>query len=1261
MKWLRYLAWLGIVLCGLVLALLSPWGTRLTIHLADLAMPQLEIEQVSGSLFSELVLGRSRFEQDGMTVDTRELMINMQWSCLFDLDLCLEQVKIKSISIRLQPQPTIEPENSTETPELIELPLKVSVNKLIVGQFTLEIPETLKLTWKQLSTQFSMEERLHVRQLTLLNPILELPVTAPSSDAEPLDFKQIAHWQYQPVELQNWTVPLNAMVDRLEVRDFELRQPQTVLSVTELNSALQLENNHLTVEHLDLLSPPYQAQLKGTLRQNYQHDLALTLEAFSAAPFSGKVELTLVGNLDNTALKADISGDLEAKLVGNVSPSDPMLPISLSSEWQALDWSMGGDKVSIKAGHFSLSGDLNDYRLTLSSGLSSDSIPPLTADLNALARPNRVQVETLEVHTLSGLAQLNGTLTIDESAKWLGRVTLQDIQPQAKWPQFEGNISGEIPLEAQFYPQRTQLSVADLQLSGQWQNYPLDMSGQVDWNSEDGLNLPQFLLRSGDNRIEAVLTLDRQNNLSGNLKVDAPELAQLYPRLSGKINATLDLFGTAEQPGITTQMQLTNGKFNNLSLASAQLQGELIWDQVKPVSLDVEMSGLSLEGEPIEAVNLSLQGEAKQHQLSLDVKSQSVQFTTQLSGQLSEQSWDGVWQQGRFISLWGDYQLDSPDTAIHADWQQNQYQIGSHCWQDNIAALCVRQARYTLNQGEIDVYGEKLELLQILTAYVPQLKPMESDSKLNFTLQGKWLEAGNANARLDASLTPGTIKLPELAEPIRLQKWQLGLVASEQALQSTMELSTAQLGDLSSQISLRDWPEQELLNGSLSGQITISSLKLLPLRSFVPQLSELEGQIDGQLTISGKPAEPDLQGQLNVADLTLAGDALPTRVSRWNQTVDFNGKRATLEGTFYLGEGAGRSNGFVDWSDSPNGELRLQGEAFELDYRNTVRATFSPDIRVTANSDLIELKGKVDVLRARVKVKELPPDAAAPSEDTVIVNQPAVQQDASIPIKMDLTVNIDPQRQDQVKLDAFGLQTDLQGSMKIKQENDKLTGNGDLNLINGRYQAYGQDLQIRTGEILFNGPMDRPTLNIEAIRDPEKTADDVIAGIRVTGPAESPQVDIFSIPAMEQSEALSYLLQGKSLKAQGERPDDSLLASVLINAGLSGSENRFNRLGRKLGIEDLTLDTAGSGETTQIAVSGYIAPGVQLRYVVGVFDSVAQVALRYQLLPRLYVEAVKGAESAVDVYYQFSRGEAQTNESQEDEDQQPEDSEQRKD
>ncbi len=71
-------------------------------------------------------------------------------------------------------------------------------------------------------------------------------------------------------------------------------------------------------------------------------------------------------------------------------------------------------------------------------------------------------------------------------------------------------------------------------------------------------------------------------------------------------------------------------------------------------------------------------------------------------------------------------------------------------------------------------------------------------------------------------------------------------------------------------------------------------------------------------------------------------------------------------------------------------------------------------------------------------------------------------------------------------------------------------------------------------------------LNIEAIRNPDATEDDVIAGVRVTGSADQPKAEIFSDPVIWQG-ALSYLLRPGLSSGQS---DSAALTSMLIGMGL---------------------------------------------------------------------------------------------------------------
>jgi translocation and assembly module TamB len=173
---------------------------------------------------------------------------------------------------------------------------------------------------------------------------------------------------------------------------------------------------------------------------------------------------------------------------------------------------------------------------------------------------------------------------------------------------------------------------------------------------------------------------------------------------------------------------------------------------------------------------------------------------------------------------------------------------------------------------------------------------------------------------------------------------------------------------------------------------------------------------------------------------------------------------------------------------------------------------------------------------------------------------------------------------------------------------------------------------ISEGKILFNGPADQPYLAVTAIRNPDNTQDDVTAGVRVSGPADEPEVTIFSDPSMPQANALSYVLRGQDLDAESS---GDAMTTALIGLSLARSGKVVGEIGEAFGVQDLQLDTEGSGDDSQVTVSGYILPGLQVKYGMGIFESIGEFTVRYRIAKDLYVEAVSGADNALDVLYQF--------------------------
>ncbi len=70
-------------------------------------------------------------------------------------------------------------------------------------------------------------------------------------------------------------------------------------------------------------------------------------------------------------------------------------------------------------------------------------------------------------------------------------------------------------------------------------------------------------------------------------------------------------------------------------------------------------------------------------------------------------------------------------------------------------------------------------------------------------------------------------------------------------------------------------------------------------------------------------------------------------------------------------------------------------------------------------------------------------------------------------------------------------------------------------------------------------------------------------------------------------------------------------------------------LGDSVGISDLSLGTSGSGDDSQITVGANIAPEFSIEYGAGVFSTISEMKVRYELIPRLYLQDVSGINQTI--------------------------------
>lgn len=389
------------------------------------------------------------------------------------------------------------------------------------------------------------------------------------------------------------------------------------------------------------------------------------------------------------------------------------------------------------------------------------------------------------------------------------------------------------------------------------------------------------------------------------------------------------------------------------------------------------------------------------------------------------------------------------------------------------------------------------------------------------------------------------------------------------------------------------------------------------------------------MSLNGDVNAPTANGKIVLSGLSLQSLDAPIEVREGQVTLAFNGTNGKIDGDIKTPDGDLMLTGAADWQklDAWLASLNVKGQRLKVVVPPMVALEVSPDMTLNASPDRVNVQGNVDVPWGRIVVDKLPDSAVQVSSDVVILNNELKPVTPPSSTPLNLNANISVNIGDDVRLEAFGLKTLLVGKLDVASNSRGPSVNGDINLQDGTYRSFGQDLVIKKGQILFNGPPEQPYLQVEAIRNPNAIEDGVEAGIRVTGPADAPEVSVFSDPAMPQANALSYLVRGRNLDSES---DGNAMTSMLIGLGLAQSGKLVGELGEAFGVQDLSLDTSGSGGDEKVEVSGYILPGLQVKYGVGIFTSLPEFTVRYRLLKNLYLEAVSGADNAVDLLYQFS-------------------------
>jgi translocation and assembly module TamB len=308
-------------------------------------------------------------------------------------------------------------------------------------------------------------------------------------------------------------------------------------------------------------------------------------------------------------------------------------------------------------------------------------------------------------------------------------------------------------------------------------------------------------------------------------------------------------------------------------------------------------------------------------------------------------------------------------------------------------------------------------------------------------------------------------------------------------------------------------------------------------------------------------------------------------------------------------------------------DAKILGREFEAANIPAAHVVLTPDLTLTGDPKAYLLRGGVTIPRALIRLDKLPQDQPpGVSPDVVVVRDGKEVARAEQAKGFPLTATIDVKLGDAIGIQGYGLDAMVTGQLAVRESPGvPTTGSGQLQ-VSGRYKAYGQDLTIKDGRLLFAGsPLDNPRLAIVAMREID---DNLSTGLRVAGSAKAPLITVISDPNVGEADALSYLVTGKSLNDVGSASGGSqdALASATRSLEGAGAGLVAKRIGQRLGLDEAGVEENEMIGGSALTIGEYLSPRLYLSYGVGLFEPGEVVALRYKLSEDVGVKVQRGSE-----------------------------------
>jgi len=1243
--------WIWIVLVMLLIPMISTAWLTLTedgllwlYQQAKSYIPgQLNITRVQGRLIGPVILSGIEYEQSGLHIQSQRVEVNWHPERLIYSRAEISKLHIQGLDIDL-PRTQSNEQVSKKTVVLpdVKLPIDLTISNIQLGSINiLQAGQVTRLKQINASVKSSFNQ-VNIEQLDVLSGEHQLSLTGKITPSGKYLHDLNVEWQTRLASgdalqgkgriagniektriIQQLKKPSSL---RLEVDAFKLLQQPAWQAKIDLQ---KFDSAQWKIEF-----PELTAALKATARGDLstaEVSGQLDAQRDDTGPFKAAFNLQWlqqkVLKIDDLNLQLEKS-DTSIKAQGQWKPGNAGGEVELDLDWKNLRWPIQQKAMFNSAnGKGRLEGGMQSYRFNLETDKPLAELPASSWIVRGEGNQHEVIFEKIWVNTLEGEIEVKGKLNLSPQLSWQAEVGATNINPVSLYPEWPGKLNLALKNKGKLVDGQVDTEVDIDSLNGSLREYPVELQGQLSWQ-QHRLDIKNLNFHSGDSTLKADGKVDQDLQL--NWSIQSSDLTQLYPAIKGELYASGKLNGSRENPLLKAKVKAK--ALSYLDYRAGAIEGEFKVEPTNLQRLDLNLKGTNVSFQQYTVASLNILGNAQKLQLKVD--SEELDVDIELTGKAQQDGWKGQIRRANIDSKeLQQWQLKKP---AKLSFGRDRVQLQQLCWvnpatEQAKTSLCARLKR----KGES--WHSKLQLEQFsMLLFKPWLpRDLIIDGLIDVRADMK-LEKDRVTGETTIDLSQGKIDYPVI-DGERMQRIYNGgkiqLSLTRQGLISTADINLPDDEKLQADLSL---PGANLLTLNLQqqplkGQVNLVLHKLDFIDLLVPEVERLQGELAVNVALSGSVDLPLVKGKVDFKQGALSIPRMGLKIDKLTlkgSSTDFNEASYSLTAASGNGDIKVTGTALIDQQSDWSVDMNIKGQDFEVSHIPEASVSVSPDLSIKLKQHVIEINGKVIIPYAHIEPRDVSTATRVSSDVVIVGGQQQVKEKWGVISRVNLALG------DRVHFFGYGLEGRLGGKMLLLDDPGLPTrASGEITIDEGRYRAYGQRLDIEKGRLLFSGgPLTKPGLDVRAVRK----VNTVTAGIRVKGYVDEPTVELFSVPAMGQTEMLSYLILGRPVDSASNE-EGATMAKAALALGLTGGDKLARNLRDKFGLDEMRVASSDDGDQASLVVGRYLSPKLYVSYGVGLIEDFNTVIVRYKISDQWQLKAESGEADGADIIYTIER------------------------